>query len=169
MVRIDLLGQRFGRLVVVAQSGCDSWGQIRWTCMCDCGKQHAVVSSKLRRGSTISCGCAKAARIGQDSRTHGGSNTPEYNSYRAMLRRCYDPQHRAYPWYGGRGITVCPLWKENFTAFLADLGPRPTGWTLDRINADRNYEPGNCRWASWSVQANNKRRPHFNLPLLDRN
>ena len=163
---LDLSGQVFGRLTVFDGPLRDKFGEKTWVCRCTCGNTCTVRSRKLRVGLQKSCGCLRAENIGNRSRTHGESNTPEYRSYRAMLRRCLDPRHRAYPWYGARGIKVCQQWQEDFTTFLRDLGPRPEGYTLDRIDADRDYEPSNCRWASWSVQATNKRRPSYALPLL---
>ena len=163
---LDLSGQIFGRLTVFGESQRSKTGERVWSCRCVCGETRNVLSRKLRIGLTTSCGCWKAEQLGNRSRTHGESNTPEYRSYRAMLRRCLDPRHRAYPWYGERGIKVCQQWQEDFTTFLRDLGPRPEGHTLDRIDADRDYEPSNCRWALWSVQVSNKRRPPHPLPLL---
>jgi len=166
MGKIVLLGHVFDRLTVTAEAGRDNFGEVFWACRCACGEIRTIRSSALRTGKHKSCGCLKADKIRERSVTHNGSQTSEYRSYRAMLRRCYDPRHRAYPWYGGRGIKVHQLWREDFLVFFVDLGPRPEGWTLDRIDADRDYEPGNCRWAPWSVQATNKRRPSYALPLL---
>ncbi len=165
-VKVKLLSSRFERLVVTEESGRDKFGEVLWKCQCDCGQIRVIRSSALRKGKHKSCGCLKTERIGNDSRTHGGSTTPEYPSYRAMLRRCNDPKHRAYPWYGARGIKVCLEWQTDFAKFSADMGPRPSGWTLDRIDSNRDYEPSNCRWAPWSVQGINKRRRLPSLPAL---
>ena len=168
MKLIDLSGSKFNHLTVVEQVGRDNFGEVMWKCRCDCGNFAIVRSSKLRAGSTISCGCVKAARIGSLNRTHGGGATPEYRSYRAMLRRCYDTKHRAYQWYGARGIKVSERWLNSFPAFVSDMGPRPEGFTLDRLDNDRDYSPDNCRWASWTVQGNNKHKRLPSLPLLSR-
>lgn len=163
---IDITGQRFGRLVAVQRAGTDKFGEMMWLCKCDCGDTPSVRSSALRKGLTTSCGCWRRENTGQRYRTHGRSTSPEYASYRAMLRRCYDSTHRAWPWYGGRGIQVCDQWLNSFETFLAALGPRPAGWTLDRIENDKDYGPDNCRWAPWTIQGKNKRKRLPPLPLL---
>jgi hypothetical protein len=103
---------------------------------------------------------AKALRNGPGRvPVHGMSKTPEYNSWKGMLHRCYDSKSHSYPWYGARGVVVCDRWRADFMAFYADVGPRPDRrLTLDRIDPSGNYEPGNVRWATWAVQATNKRR-----------
>ena len=156
-VAIRLEGSRFGRIVVLEEHGRDDWGQLVWLCRCDCGTTKTVVSSKLRSGNTVSCGCHRREACKEASTIHGLSNTPEYRSYRAMLRRCYDETHRAYPYYGGRGIKVCERWRKDFSKFYSDLGRRPEGLTLDRIENDGDYEPNNCCWATWEEQHSNKR------------
>lgn len=162
----NLLGQRFGRLVVRAEAGSNKFGMIRWLCDCDCGNQTTATGCHLR-GSTRSCGCLKrenAAKIGRELHpTHGhagrGRKTRAYHSWDAMLQRCTNPNHKAYKNYGGRGIAVCDRWRD-FEAFLADMGEPPEGLTLDRYpNNDGNYEPENCRWATREEQ-NAGRRPY---------
>lgn len=165
-VVINIAGQRFGRLLALEEAGRDKFGEVKWRCRCDCGQERIVRGYKLRKSLTASCGCQKTEHIGMLRRTHGKSRSPEYISYRAMIRRCYDPTTRPYPWYGGRGVVVCERWLNSFLAFLKDVGPRPDGWTLDRIDPNGNYEPTNCRWAPWYVQARNKRKRLPPLPLL---
>jgi hypothetical protein len=106
------------------------------------------------------------ARIGSGTATHGMTNTPEYKTWRSAVERCHNPNNRQYPAYGARGIKVADEWRSDFAAFFAHVGPRPSGrYTLDRIDNDRGYEPGNVRWATYTTQANNKRSNH--LVVLD--
>lgn len=152
---IDLSGQRFGRLLVVSRSPSD--GKPRWLCRCDCGQDTIVKARHLRGGETTSCGCFRREVIGDRQRTHGMRNSPEYLTWQAMKRRCYTPTHKDYANYGGRGISICDRWLNSFEAFLGDMGPRPEARSIDRINNDGNYEPGNCRWATASEQSRNTR------------
>lgn len=148
---IDLSGKRFSNLVVVARVSSDKQG-VRWSCQCDCGGTIVAYAKELRAGHTKGCGCR------QKRRTHGLSFTPTYRSWCAMHVRCGSPRHPAFHRYGGRGITVCDRWKGRggFDAFLSDMGIRPPGRTLDRINNDGKYEPGNCRWSTPKEQRANQ-------------
>jgi hypothetical protein len=160
MKRIDLAGQRFGRLIVVEFSGLDSWHEANWRCRCDCGKEKVIPGSKLRLGNTKSCGCMKAERIGNSRRTHGRTGTSEYRTWRAMRERCASPNNKDFKDYGGRGIKVCVRW-EKFENFLADMGPRPKGRSLHRVDNNGLYEPENCKWETWTEQARNRRPRKF--------
>lgn len=147
----DLGGMRVGRLRVVQPSMSARKPQ-RWVCKCDCGEQIELASSVLLRGKTKSCGCDGP------SKSHGRTNTLEYSTWLAMRKRCENPKADNYERYGGRGIKVCERWKK-FKNFYADMGMRPSEeYTIDRIDNDRGYEPGNCRWATYSEQNSNKRR-----------
>ncbi len=152
---IDLTGRRFGQLVVVSHAASGAFG-IRWLCQCDCGNTHTAYAGNLKNNSTKSCGCA------QHTIVHGGSYSSEYAIWKAMRRRCGSARCIEFKNYGGRGITVCPRWAQSFKAFQEDMGPRPSAaYTLDRINNEGNYEPGNCRWATRIEQASNTRRSRF--------
>ena len=147
---INLIGTRYGKLTILARAA-NQGKKVRWLCKCDCGNQTIVQSGHLKKGSIKSCGCVGA---------HGMSDSRTYHSWRSMRQRCHDANHRSYKDYGGRGITICDQW-NSFHGFLADMGERPDDTTLDRIDFNGNYEPSNCRWATDSVQRNNKRTSHF--------
>lgn len=157
----NLTGQVFGKLTVIAYAGrATSSRNSVWKCHCACGKDVCVVGSKLTRGRTKSCGCSGSrSTIGQRTSTHGLSLTPEYRIWKGMLSRCYNPHIRTYKYYGGRGISVCPEWRQDFVAFLHSIGPRPsTLHSIERKNNDLGYCPDNCCWAT-REQQNRNRRP----------
>lgn len=144
---IDLTGQRLGRLTVLHRVTGKGW-----LCRCDCGAEKIVTSTAVK-----SCGCLKSEMISRRNRTHGRTGTPEHNSWLAMRQRCYYRQHKDYSRYGGRGIKVCAKWRDDFEAFLADVGARPSPQhTIDRIDGNGDYEPGNVRWSNAYVQSGNR-------------
>lgn len=154
---IDLTGQRFTRLTVCGRSArTEKYGAF-WDCICDCGAKVAADSSSLRRGRVKSCGCKKTEPENNGMFKHGRTQSLEHRIWRAMRARCTSPSHPRYKWYGGRGIGVCERW-QVFENFLEDMGDCPAGMSIDRINNEGNYEPGNCRWATQATQVQNQSR-----------
>jgi hypothetical protein len=148
-------GKRFGRLLVLRErDNIVGDGRARWLCKCDCGKLHEAFGYNLRQGGVLSCGCLQIERSGRPTE-HGLTDSREYSSWKSMLQRCTNPKAPDYSRYGGKGITVCDRWKD-FKNFLADMGNRPHDHVLDRINNKGNYEPSNCRWATYSESNLNK-------------
>jgi hypothetical protein len=164
---IDLTGQRFSCLTVIKRDGMTpDRKRVLWHCRCDCGIELHVQAGNLKSGNSKSCGCLNRELISrraiERSYKHGHSSrtetSPEYRSWAAMWGRCRCPNTPYYRLYGGRGVTVCERW-TSFENFLADMGLRPTGRSIDRIDPYGNYEPGNCRWATPKEQRANRRAP----------
>jgi len=169
------IGQRFGRLVVIAEVE----HHLRWRVRCDCGVEKNVLHTSLNRDNTRSCGCLHRDQMSARNKKHGQSGATKTVEYRAWLhatQRCYNPKDRKFPSHGGRGITVCERWRTSFTAFFEDMGLRPPDKTsIDRIDNDLGYWCGkpecvecgplgrspNCRWATAKEQARNTRRNRF--------
>lgn len=163
---VDLTGRVFGRLRVV--SFADSVGaRVRWSCLCDpehggCGVVCVALGYLLKNGTTRSCGCLRREVAAQRKLVHGaarrGNSTPEFKTWQGMIQRCEQSSADSFPLYGGRGIRVCDEWRHDFAAFFTHVGPRPSPkHSIDRINSDGHYEPGNVRWATLLEQMRNKR------------
>lgn len=152
--KIDLTGQRFGRLVVLQEAGHNRSKKTRWICRCDCGAAVTTCTAYLRNGDTTSCGCGATS----NGLTHGhkrmGKASRTYRIWSGMLTRCTNKNAKDYKFYGGKGISVCDRW-HDFENFLHDMGEAPAGASIDRIDANRGYEPSNCRWLE---HAENSRR-----------
>lgn len=161
----DITGLRFGLYTVVAYAGKPNGRQHRWRCQCDCGNERTVVRGSLINGDSQSCGCRKSEASRAAATRHGhagrGRYSGTYQSWKSAIYRCHDPKSISYPRYGARGIAVCDAWRNSFEAFLADMGVRPAGTSIERVRSDRGYEPGNCRWATSKEQTRNQRTNKF--------
>lgn len=153
----DLTGRLFGRLVVIKR-GPNGGRYARWWCRCKCGSETLVRAGHLISHNTSSCGCSKRDTNLKHGYARHASQHPLYWTWRRMIERCENPKHDNYRYYGARGIKVCARWRHSFPTFLADIGERPPATTLDRIDNDGPYEPGNVRWADGSTQRLNRRR-----------
>lgn len=154
---IDITGQKNNMLTVIEKFFIDDNGVIktRWKIKCDCGKIFIIRDTSLFRKNT-SCGCYRKTREGTRMR-HGLSRTKTHGAWLNMKERCMNPKNKSYKHYGGRGISFCERWK-NFDLFLEDMGICPEGYSIDRINVNKDYSPDNCKWSSVEDQANNTRR-----------
>ncbi len=160
MRAVDITGQTFHYLTAIKPIGSSKGSGVIWECLCKCGKTTNVTTKSLRRGNTKSCGCLNSERViarNKAGALHGMTKTRTWISWDSMIQRCTNPEHKSFDNYGGRGIKVHPAWLDEFSTFYKDMGERPAGTTLDRINSAGDYEPGNCRWATPQEQGNNRR------------
>ena len=166
---VDVAGQKFGRLMVLHATGGRIRGRIEWLCQCECGGLLRTNSNQLRSGTTKSCGCLSIEKFRGMITKHGGRWTTTYNTWLGMKQRCHYTKHVAWDRYGGLGLKVCEAWRDSFQQFLADMGEKPIGKSIDRIDNDLGYDCGkcedcvsrsaslNCRWSTSSEQRRNQR------------
>jgi len=156
----DLTGKIYSRLTVLHLVKTTKHGT-QWSCRCICEGIIDVLGHNLKSGNTRSCGCFNKKRIREALRKHGLSGSRVWGAWQNMLRRCYSVKDISYKNYGGRGVTVCARWRTSLQFFVEDMGPPPPDMTLDRIDNNKSYEPGNCRWTTHTRQQRNRRNNTF--------
>lgn len=186
MRALDLIGRRFGNLTVIARAENAKNGKARWLCACHCGGTINVVGGHLTRAAIDSCGCLRRQRCsvartrhGHAKHRNGASKHSTYTTWTEAKKRCFCPTLRTYKNYGGRGITMCKRWRDSYESFYEDMGDRPEGLSIDRVNNNGNYSCGkcqecvangwtfNCRWATTGQQVANRRTPTLK-PIAER-
>lgn len=168
---VDITGMKFNKLLVLNREHNPRYKHASWLCRCDCGNLTVVVGNNLRNGGTKSCGCSKGDYISNALSGSPSLYPNEYNVYNGMKFRCFNQNSDGYIHYGEKGVTICDRWLESFDNFLTDMGLRPSNeHSIDRIDYDGNYEPGNCRWATVTEQNRNRSNnvviTYYGLTLL---
>lgn len=153
---INLTREKFNKLVVESYAGKRNNAHY-WNCICDCGNKKAIPGSNIKNGQAKSCGCLRIEATTKRLTTHGKSRTPTYNIWCSMRERCSNEKVKNYHRYGGRGVKVCARWENSFESFYFDMGEKPEGLSIDRIDNNGNYEPGNCKWSTNCEQSSNRR------------
>lgn len=155
---LDIAGKTFWRLTVIKRVENDRHGKTMWLCKCECGNELVSNGAHLKKGHSKSCGCLQKETIKYLATTHGKCKSPEYRAFKNMLLRCYDEKSKGYENYGMRGIAVADIWRYDFSQFYQDMGPKPSPQhSIERMDVDGNYEPGNCKWATNVEQSRNRR------------
>lgn len=165
MFVMTVAGDRFGKLTLLQRERVETYGTMRqlWRCQCDCGIQKHYPIHFLKRGNVVSCGCARDRRAAAMNRSHGRSRSGgAYKSWTSMRHRCNNPNAPMYYAYGAKGVRCCERW-DSFEAFLEDMGERPNGYSLERLDVNGHYEPGNCVWLPMAQQAKNKTTSRYVL------
>jgi hypothetical protein len=158
----NMIGQRFGMWVVIEAIAKKTTKYTEWLCLCDCGNIKAVRSYSLMSGHSKSCGCIRSAAVSSRNFKHGLTHSPGYAAWKDMISRCYNKKNKSYPYYGGRGISVCREWRHSPVQFFADMGTKPfEGAEIDRIENNGNYCPSNCQWATRTQNNRNTRTTIF--------
>ena len=154
----DITGQKFGRLTIIEYLGTKGHDKY-WLCLCECGKVIETSQYRLLSGKTKSCGCLRLELLKKNHIKHGKCGTRLYTVFTSMKQRCYNSKDKHYKYYGGRGVTVCDEWRNDFQAFYdwSITNGYKDNLTIDRIDVDGNYEPNNCRWVTTEQQARNRR------------
>jgi hypothetical protein len=155
MKKIEMVGKKYNMLTVMLDVGY-SHGQQSYLCSCDCGNKLVIAGQRIRNGQSKSCGCLARKQTSQRHKTHGLSKTPEYRAWAKIKMRCTNPNDPNFYRYGGRGVGMCDEWYNSFEQFYKDLGKRPNGMSLDRIDNNQGYSKDNCRWATPQQQAANR-------------
>lgn len=159
----DMTGERFGRLTVISYAGKAPNGHSMWECKCSCGSFVKVSGSNLKSGKQVSCGCKRREQAGQLNLIHGESKSRLHSIWCNMITRTENPHGTAYPCYGGKGIAICPEWRNDFSAFKnwAEANGYAEDLTIDRIDNNKGYSPDNCRWVTWKDQFNHRTTCHY--------